>query len=91
MRLLGPAFLARFRGRTEMIDYCESHKEACKTSTELARSIGGLVVAYIGLRRIILDPLRYDEKATPEMSQAVLYLATQILKDIPAQEKAGAA
>ena len=72
-------------------DYCESHKEACKTSTELARSIGGLVVAYIGLRRIILDPLRYDEKATPEMSQAVLYLATQILKDVPAQEKAGAA
>lgn len=69
-------------------DYCESHKEACGTSTELSRHIGGLVVVYIGLRRIILDPLRYAEKAEPAMSASVLYLATQILKDIPAQEKA---
>ena len=84
--------LARYLEASQRVkDFTEANPKMEPIPVELAHAIGGLTTVYVGLRKIINDPSRYDERAEPAMSEAVLALASRILRDLPAQEKAGAA
>ena len=84
--------LARYMTATQRVkDFTEANPKMEPIPVELAHAIGGLTTVYVGLRKIINDPSRYDELASPEMAECVLSLAGRILRDLPEQEKAGAA
>ena len=72
-------------------DFTDANPKMEPIPVELAHAIGGLTTLYVGLRKHINDPTKYDLPAEPTMSECVLSLAGRILRDLPAQEKAGAA
>ena len=75
--------LARFMTAAQRVkDFTEANKNMEPIPVELAHAIGGLTTSYAGLRKIINDPSRYDELASPEMAECVLSLAGRILRDI---------
>ena len=84
--------LARYVAASERIkQHCDLQSTTEPISIELARSIGGLVTIYSGLRRVIVDQSRHDQPASPEMAECVLSLAGRILRDLPEVTAAGAA
>ena len=78
--------LARYMNAAQRVkDFTEANQQMEPIPVELAHAIGGLTTSYAGLRKIINDPSRYDELASPEMAECVLSLAGRILRDLPEQ------
>ena len=78
--------LARYLEASQRVkDFTEANPKMEPIPVELAHAIGGLTTVYVGLRKIINDPSRYDELASPEMAECVLSLAGRILRDLPEQ------
>ena len=65
--------LARYLEASQRVkDFTEANPKMEPIPVELAHAIGGLTTVYVGLRKIINDPSRYDELASPEMAECVL-------------------
>ena len=72
-------------------DFTDANPKMEPIPVELAHAIGGLTSLYVGLRKHINDPSRYDELASPEMAECVLSLAGRILRDLEQPIAKGAA
>ena len=84
--------LERWMTATQRVkDFTEANPKMEPIPVELAHAIGGLTTVYVGLRKIINDPSRYDELASPEMAECVLSLAGRILRDLEKPLAKGAA
>ena len=75
--------LARYMTATQRVkDFTEANPKMEPIPVELAHAIGGLTTSYAGLRKIINDPSRHDERAEPAMSECVLSLASRIEREL---------
>ena len=68
--------------------YMTAHPEA-RASSPVSLAMGGLATVYIGLRPILGNAARYDERASPEMAEVVLALARKVQKDVPVPDHIG--